>query len=74
MSQEREVYGSEFASVEVRRDERGSSPRLHVRDPLSSQEVFLDPLLLQALTLVPRPVLEKLILLPGSSVNGAEPG
>ncbi len=40
---------SEFASVEVARDDRGNGPRLMVRDTRSGRCVFLDPLELAAL-------------------------
>lgn len=40
---------SEFASVEVERDDRGNGPRLMIRDARSGRCVFLDPLELAAL-------------------------
>jgi hypothetical protein len=40
---------SEFASVEVGRDDRGNGPRLMIRDTRSGRRVFLDPLELAAL-------------------------
>lgn len=40
---------SEFASVEVARDDRGNGPRLMIRDARSGRCVFLDPLELAAL-------------------------
>jgi hypothetical protein len=40
---------SEFAAVEVERDDRGNGPRLMIRDLRSGQCVFLDPLELAAL-------------------------
>ncbi len=40
---------SEFAAVEVRRDDRGNGPRLMIRDTQSGNCVFLDPLELAAL-------------------------
>ncbi|HKV53645.1 MAG TPA: hypothetical protein VJN94_03290 [Candidatus Binataceae bacterium] len=40
---------SEFAAVEVDRDESGNGPRLMIRDLRSGQEVYLDPLELAAL-------------------------
>ena len=40
---------SEFASVEVDRDDRGNGPRLKIRDVRSGRCVFLDPLELAAL-------------------------
>ncbi len=40
---------SEFAAVEVGRDDRGNGPRLMIRDTLSGRCVFLDPLELAAL-------------------------
>jgi hypothetical protein len=40
---------SEFAAVEVDRDDNGNGPRLMIRDLRSGQRVFLDPLELAAL-------------------------
>ena len=40
---------SEFAAVEVGRDDRGNGPRLMIRDTRSGRCVFLDPLELAAL-------------------------
>lgn len=40
---------SEFAAVEVARDDRGNGPRLMIRDARSGRCVFLDPLELAAL-------------------------
>ncbi len=40
---------SEFAAVEVGRDDRGNGPRLMIRDVRSGCCVFLDPLELAAL-------------------------
>jgi hypothetical protein len=40
---------SEFAAVEVGRDDRGNGPRLMIRDTQSGNCVFLDPLELAAL-------------------------
>ena len=40
---------SEFAAVEVERDDRGNGPRLMIRDLQTGQEVYLDPLELAAL-------------------------
>jgi hypothetical protein len=40
---------SEFAAVEVGRDDRGNGPRLMIRDARSGRSVFLDPLELAAL-------------------------
>jgi len=40
---------SEFAAVEVGRDDRGNGPRLVIRDTRSGCCVFLDPLELAAL-------------------------
>jgi hypothetical protein len=40
---------SEFAVVEVGRDDRGNGPRLMIRDTRSGRCVFLDPLELAAL-------------------------
>ena len=43
---------SEFAAVEVGRDDRGNGPRLMIRDTQSGNCVFLDPLELAALAWV----------------------
>jgi len=40
---------SEFAAVEIARDDRGNGPRLMIRDTQSGRAVFLDPLELAAL-------------------------
>jgi hypothetical protein len=40
---------SEFAAVEITRDDRGNGPRLMVRDLASGRCVYLDPLELAAL-------------------------
>jgi hypothetical protein len=40
---------SEFAAVEIGRDDRGNGPRLMIRDLQSGQEIYLDPLELAAL-------------------------
>jgi hypothetical protein len=40
---------SEFAAVEVDRDENGNGPRLLIRDLHTGQEIYLDPLELAAL-------------------------
>jgi hypothetical protein len=40
---------SEFAAVEIARDDRGNGPRLMIRDLQSGQEIYLDPLELAAL-------------------------
>jgi hypothetical protein len=40
---------SEFAAVEVARDDRANGPRLMIRDTQSGRSVFLDPLELAAL-------------------------
>jgi hypothetical protein len=40
---------SEFAAVEIERDDNGNGPRLCIRDLRSGQCVFLDPLELAAL-------------------------
>ncbi|HLK87937.1 MAG TPA: hypothetical protein VKT27_15645 [Candidatus Binataceae bacterium] len=43
---------SEFAAVEVTRDERGNGPRLMIRDLQRGRSVLLDPLELAALAAV----------------------
>jgi hypothetical protein len=40
---------SEFAVVEVERDDRGNGPRLMIRDARSGKCIYLDPLELWAL-------------------------
>ncbi len=40
---------SEFAAVEVERDDSGNGPRLMIRDLQNGQEIYLDPLELAAL-------------------------
>jgi hypothetical protein len=40
---------SEFAAVEVDRDDNGNGPRLMIRDLRSGRQVFLDPLEVAAL-------------------------
>jgi hypothetical protein len=40
---------SEFAAVEVARDDRGNGPRLMIRDTRSGRSLALDPLELAAL-------------------------
>jgi hypothetical protein len=40
---------SEFAVVEIVRDDRGNGPRLMIRDSQTGQEIYLDPLELAAL-------------------------
>jgi hypothetical protein len=43
---------SEFAAVEIERDENGNGPRLMIRDIRRGKSVFLDPLELAALAWV----------------------
>lgn len=40
---------SEFAAVEIARDDRGNGPRLMIRDLHTGHEIYLDPLELAAL-------------------------
>jgi hypothetical protein len=40
---------SEFAAVEIARDDDGNGPRLMIRDLQTGQEIYLDPLELAAL-------------------------
>ena len=42
---------SEFAAVEVGRDDSGNGPRLLIRDLQTGQEIYLDPLELAALAM-----------------------
>jgi hypothetical protein len=46
------LLNSEFAAVEVARDDRGNGPRLMIRDVRSGQSIFLDPLELASLAWV----------------------
>lgn len=46
------VFQSEFAMVQVQRDEAANGVRLHIRDMSTGNEIFLDPLELEALTRV----------------------
>jgi hypothetical protein len=46
------VLTSEFASVEVERDDNANGPRLKIRDVRNGKFVFLDPLELAALVWV----------------------
>jgi hypothetical protein len=41
---------SEFASVQIERDDTGNGPRLLIRDAQTGRRVLLDPLELAALT------------------------
>jgi hypothetical protein len=43
------ILSSEFASVEIERDDRGNGPRLMIRDAHTGRCIFLDPLELAAL-------------------------
>ena len=47
-----QVLQSEFAMVEIRYDHSANGVRLHIRDLASDNEIFLDPLELEALTRV----------------------
>ncbi len=49
---DRVVLRSEFAMVEVGSDHSANGARLHIKDLGSSNEIFLDPLELEALTRV----------------------
>jgi hypothetical protein len=42
---------SEFAAVEIERDDRGNGPRLMIRESRTGQCIYLDPLELAALAL-----------------------
>lgn len=44
------IFQSEFAMVSVRRDETANGVRLHLRDMATGNEIYLDPLELEALT------------------------
>ncbi len=44
------VVQSEFAMVEIALDESANGARLHIRDLGSGDEIYLDPLELEALT------------------------
>ena len=43
------TLNSEFASVEIDRDDSGNGPRLLIRDARTGKSIFLDPLELAAL-------------------------
>jgi hypothetical protein len=43
------TLNSEFASVEIDRDDNGNGPRLLIRDARSGKTIFLDPLELVSL-------------------------
>jgi hypothetical protein len=43
------TLNSEFASVEIDRDDSGNGPRLLIRDTRSGKTIFLDPLELASL-------------------------
>lgn len=49
---DRSIFHSEFAMVEVARDESANGVRLLIRDVSSGREIFLDPLELESLTRV----------------------
>lgn len=44
------IVQSEFAMVEVRLDDSANGSRLHIKDLGSDDEIYLDPLELEALT------------------------
>ena len=44
------VLQSEFAMVEIRLDDSANGVRLHIKDLGSDDEIYLDPLELEALT------------------------
>ena len=46
------IFQSEFAMVEVKRDESTNGVRLLIRDLSTGNQIFLDPLELEALTRV----------------------
>jgi hypothetical protein len=46
------TLNSEFASVEIERDDSGNGPRLLIRDARSGKTILLDPLELTALAWV----------------------
>lgn len=46
------TLNSEFASVEIERDDNGNGPRLLIRDARSGRSIFLDPLELASLAWV----------------------
>jgi hypothetical protein len=43
------ILSSEFAAVEITRDDSGNGPRLMIRDLHTGQEIYLDPLELASL-------------------------
>ena len=44
------IFESEFAMVEVNRDDTANGVRLHIRDATTGNEIYLDPMELEALT------------------------
>ena len=44
------IFASEFAMVEIDRDESANGVRLHIRDLSTGNEIYLDPMELEALT------------------------
>jgi hypothetical protein len=53
---------NEFAAVEVELDQTANGPRLKVMDVESGVSVYLDPLQLQALTLIPATAWDSLVV------------
>ena len=56
--------GSEFALVEVSKDYDANGARLKIYSSRTKRTVYLDPLLLEALTWTPREVIERSLETP----------
>ncbi|WP_173086186.1 hypothetical protein [Phytohabitans rumicis] len=54
------VVGNEFASIEVSVDTSGHCARLVLRDVVSGQSRYIDPLVLEALIYMPDDVMQSL--------------
>jgi hypothetical protein len=65
------LLASEFATVEIRRDDTGNGPRLLIRDLRSGRATLLDPFEVAALTLVRHEELAP-FLDPGRFTKSAE--
>jgi len=52
MTMDRSILQSEFAMVEVSRDDSANGARLLIRDMATGNHIYLDPLELEALTRV----------------------
>ena len=61
---DKDIFRSEFAMVEVLRDESANGVRLSIRDMATGARVYLDPLELEGLTRVDHAQLIPLIVPP----------